>query len=68
MKRWSSCLFITVCALFLLLAPVNAQKITGTISGVVTDPSGAVVPCATVEITNVSTAQGRTAITNDMGE
>jgi hypothetical protein len=68
MKRWSSCLFITVCALFLLLAPVYAQKITGTISGVVTDPSGAVVPGATVEITNVSTAQGRTAITNDMGE
>jgi hypothetical protein len=52
----------------LLLAPVYAQKITGTISGVVTDPSGAVVPGATVEITNVSTAQGRTAITNDMGE
>jgi Carboxypeptidase regulatory-like domain len=68
MKRWSSCLFISVCALFLLLAPVYAQKITGTISGVVTDPSGAVVPGATVEITNVSTAQGRTAITNDMGE
>jgi hypothetical protein len=68
MKRWSSCLFISVCALFLLLAPVYAQKITGTISGVVTDPSGAVVPGATVEITNVATALTRTAVTNDMGE
>lgn len=68
MKRWSSCLFITVCALFLLLAPVYAQKITGTISGVVTDPSGAVIPGATVEITNVATALTRTAITNEMGE
>ena len=68
MKRWSSCLFIAICALFLLVAPVYAQKITGTISGVVTDPSGAVIPGASVEITNVATGLVRNAVTNDMGE
>ena len=51
MKRWSCYLFICMCALFLLLAPVYAQKITGTISGTVTDPTGAVVANATVTIT-----------------
>ncbi|HET7207387.1 MAG TPA: TonB-dependent receptor, partial [Terriglobales bacterium] len=68
MKRWSSYCYIAVCALFLLLGPVYAQKITGTISGVVTDPSGAVVPGATVEITNTGTGLVRNAVTNDMGE
>ncbi|HEX8874519.1 MAG TPA: carboxypeptidase regulatory-like domain-containing protein, partial [Nitrosospira sp.] len=68
MKRWSSCLFIAICALFLLLGPVYAQKITGTISGVVTDPSGAVLPGATVQITNVATGLIRNVVTNDMGE
>jgi hypothetical protein len=54
--------------LFLLVGPVCAQKITGTISGVVTDPSGAVIPGATVAITNVATGLVRSAVTNDMGE
>src|SRR5579884_75354 len=67
MKRWSSYLFITLCALFLLLAPVYAQKITGTISGTVTDPSGAVVPNATVTITNIATGLVRTVTTSDTG-
>lgn len=52
----------------MLLAPVYAQKITGTISGVVTDPSGAVLPGATVQITNVATGLVRNVVTNDMGE
>ncbi len=40
---------------------------TGTISGLVTDPSGAVVPGATVTLTDVSTGASRTTTTNDTG-
>src|SRR5205809_8046827 len=49
------------CAVFFFLvlvlhAPrVAAQGLFGTISGVVTDPSGAVVPGATVKVTNIDT-------------
>ncbi|MGA8102668.1 MAG: carboxypeptidase-like regulatory domain-containing protein, partial [Candidatus Acidiferrales bacterium] len=39
----------------------------GSISGVVTDPSGAVVPRTTVNITNVDTGVVRTVTTNDEG-
>lgn len=42
-----------ICLLFSL--PVMAQFDTGTISGLVTDPSGAVIPRASVTITNVDT-------------
>lgn len=68
MRRCSVWLLLSLCILLLLLAPVYAQKITGTISGVVTDPSGAVVPNATVTITNSETGLSRTATTNSSGE
>src|SRR5690349_2613058 len=56
------------CALVLFMTPLYAQKITGTISGVVTDPTGAVVANATVTITNVATGLARTATTSETGE
>ena len=68
MKRWSSFAFLLVLTMTLLISPLLAQKITGTISGVVTDPTGAVVPQATVTITNIDTALTRTVTTNEMGE
>jgi hypothetical protein len=47
-----------------LLAPTVAfAQATGAIVGVVTDDSGAVLPGATIEITNTGTNQVRTAIT-----
>jgi len=67
MKRWSSRLFIVACSLFLLLTPLYGQ-ITGTISGVVTDPSGAVISGATITIDNPATGLVRSVTTNDMGE
>jgi len=46
---------------------VVAQAPTGTISGVVTDESGAVIPNATVTITNKATSATRTGTTNAEG-
>jgi hypothetical protein len=41
---------------------------TGSISGVITDPNGAVVPNATVTATNAETSNSRSTTTNDNGE
>src|SRR6476620_9542540 len=68
MKRCSSCLFLTALILLFISTPLVAQKITGTISGVVSDPTGAVVPQATVIITNKDTGLIRTVTSNEMGE
>lgn len=47
--------------------PATAQSLYGTIVGVVTDPSEAVVPDAKVEATQTETNEKRTATTNDSG-
>ncbi len=41
---------------------------TGTVNGVVTDPTGAVVPGATVTLTDLSTGTRRTTVTNNDGQ
>src|SRR5712691_10379440 len=52
----------------LVLAPsASAQKITGLITGTVTDPSGAAVPGATVTVVNERTGAAREAATNEQG-
>ena len=68
MKQRSSWAWFIALALVLIVTPLLAQKITGSINGVVSDPSGAVVAKATVTITNIGTGLTRTATTNDMGE
>ncbi|MET0753824.1 MAG: carboxypeptidase-like regulatory domain-containing protein, partial [Pyrinomonadaceae bacterium] len=50
--------------LFLFCGAVFAQQPTATLTGVVTDPNGAVVPGATVEAKNKATSFVRTAATN----
>ena len=52
---------------FLLTLPAFAQKITGDISGTVTDTSGAVVRDAAVIAVNTATAETRSAMTSDAG-
>ena len=51
----------------LVTTPVLAQAPVGTISGVVTDTSGAVLKGATVTATSVSTGGDRVTTTNDQG-
>jgi hypothetical protein len=48
---------VALVALLLVVSStlLHAQNITGTITGTITDPSGAIVPTATVSITSVAT-------------
>jgi hypothetical protein len=60
-----------VCAALLLClpcAPASAQAVTGTILGTVTDSSGAVVPGATVTLTNTATGISRVLVSDSNGE
>jgi type V secretory pathway adhesin AidA len=53
--------------LFLLGCGLFAQEDTATITGVVTDPSGALVPNATVKATNDANSAALTVTTNAQG-
>jgi hypothetical protein len=68
MNRLGSWLLLTLCIVSLLAVPMMAQKTSGTIRGVVTDPSGAVLANVPVEITNTETGLARTVTTNAQGE
>jgi hypothetical protein len=57
-----------VVAAFLLPALLAAQAVTGTIIGVITDTTGAVMPGATVTLTNTGNGLTRTVITDSNGE
>ena len=67
MKRSFLFLF-TVFIVLSLLVPAYGQQATGTISGSVTDPSGAAVVGATVTITNIETGLVRVTATGTSGE
>src|SRR5580658_7037199 len=54
--------------LTLLAAPFAYGQATGSISGTVTDPTGAAVPNAKVTVTAPATGASRTTNTNDSGE
>ena len=68
MNRLGSWLLLTLCIVSLLAVPLMAQKTSGTIRGVVTDPSGAVLANVPVVITNAETGVERTVTTNTQGE
>src|SRR5687768_16632899 len=48
-------------------APVNAQAVTGTLLGNITDSSGGTVPGAAVTATEVQTNVSRTVVSNESG-
>src|SRR5690349_15494101 len=56
------------CLLWMLLATTSfSQTFYGSIIGTVADPSGAPIPQATVTVTNIGTAERRTADTGENG-
>ena len=61
---------VALCLTLLALTsvPTQAQSFTGSISGAVSDSSGAVVNNATVTLTALATGQTRTVTTNHAGE
>ena len=56
-----------ICILILAGYPVVAQDATGRIAGTVTDPSGGIVPNATVTVTNTGTGVARQTTTDKQG-
>ncbi len=66
-RRWLS-LLICFCVIAICGPhPVQAQTANGTIVGTVSDASGAVLPAATVTLTNTGTAERRTATSDSAG-
>jgi hypothetical protein len=62
---FSSLIFVSVVLFFCIQA--SAQTSSGTLQGVITDPSGAVVPAASVEIHNPVSGYDRTVLTDGTG-
>ena len=58
---------ITIASLLAFSAAVSGQTITGSIAGIVTDLNGAVVPGAVVSLASDTTAEKRTATTDNEG-
>src|SRR5262245_52466766 len=63
LRRLAAVIALSVCA----AAPAIAQQDAATLLGEVTDSSGAVVPGATVTVTNVATGISLTTVTNERG-
>src|SRR5690348_4988310 len=62
-----ACWRIVALALVLLAIPLFAQSPTGDIRGSVTDPSGAVVPNASIKVTEVATGRAITVPVTNAG-
>ena len=60
-------LTMVLVALIVAAVPLAAQYDRGTITGTVTDPSGAVVPRAEITATNMDTGVPTQAVTNEVG-
>src|SRR6266576_3435943 len=67
LKMRKSMWYLLVCFLCVSL-PLVAQKVTGTIAGVVSDPAGAVISGAEITATNPATGATRTVKSSDHGE
>src|SRR5260370_35437842 len=64
MKR----LVLAILVVLSLAVGVNAQTFRGSINGTVTDPSGAVVPNATVKATETATGLDHNTVTTSEGQ
>ncbi len=59
--------FLILLPAFLFPPSANAQSNAGTVTGTVTDPSGALLPNATVQLSNSVSGYSRTAVTDGAG-
>ena len=66
-KEISCLVYVSICLMLLLATPVQAQLYTGSVTGVVEDPSGAVVPNASVVLTDTEKGLKYTAKTDSSG-
>jgi hypothetical protein len=67
MSRLSWLSIFLLCALLSAPPAVFAQSDRGTITGTVSDPAGAVVPAATLTLTNTGTAAAYDTVTTGTG-
>src|ERR1700723_1664497 len=63
-----ACLGLLIAALLLLQPSALAQATTGTVSGLVQDKTGAVIPGASVVVTNLDNNSERKTVSNGTGE
>jgi hypothetical protein len=66
-KLLNTKIWLGFCLIFILSIAGGAQSITGSISGIVTDPNGGLIPGATVTIINEQNGSTRNAVTDDEG-
>ena len=67
-RHWSLGLLAALLSIAGLICPAaRAQQATATVTGTVKDPSGAAIPSAQVQLTNVETGVVRTTGTNSVG-
>ena len=66
-QAWTRAGIATALALMLISPVLYGQFITGSLSGTVRDPSGAVVPRASVTLINEATNDNRATVTNEAG-
>ena len=59
--------YAAVLLMALIAIPAAAQEITGTITGAVTDPSGAAIPGLTVNVRNLGTNATQSVVTDERG-
>ena len=63
MKRF----FVALVLVCLAVAPAAAQVLYGSLTGIVHDAAGAVIPNASVKVVNTGTAQEFTSHTDEVG-
>jgi outer membrane receptor protein involved in Fe transport len=61
------CLSIALMVLLFMVAPLHGQTVAGTVTGTITDSTGAIIPGATVTVKNTDTGQVRAGVTNSTG-
>ena len=67
LSKFSMCGVVAFLVLSLLAVPQASSQQQATVSGIISDPSGAVIPGATIRVTNADTQVTTTAVTNSAG-